>query len=71
MAKAKLSTTAKGLGWRHRQAVDALKSSHRAGSPCDWCGRPRWIDRTHNWDYNPASTNPANGTYKQVGLPFG
>lgn len=60
--KAKLTTTAKGLGWRHRQAAAALRGRHKDGSPCEWCDRPMWLDRTRNWDYKPDSTNPANGS---------
>lgn len=55
------TTTEKGLGWRHRQAVDRLKRTHVDGSPCDWCGRPMYLDRTRNWDYNPDSTSPTSG----------
>lgn len=55
------TTTEKGLGWRHRQAVETLFDQLNEGSPCDWCGRPRYRDRTKNWDHKPGSTNPANG----------
>jgi hypothetical protein len=48
------TTTAKQLGWRHRQAVVGLRNSHRDGSPCEWCGRPMWLDRTKNWDHKPS-----------------
>lgn len=64
-AKAKLSTTARGLGHRHQVAVDRLFDAlpPPADPPklCAWCGRPMHADRTKNWDYNPASTNPASG----------
>ncbi|OIN79336.1 hypothetical protein [Mycobacterium malmoense] len=50
-----------GLGWRHRQAADALRRAHQDGAPCSWCGRPMYLDRTKNWDYNPDSTNPDSG----------
>lgn len=59
--KKKLSTTEKGLGWKHQQAADALKRAHRDGSPCDWDGRPMYLDRTRNWDYDKDSNNPSNG----------
>lgn len=55
------TTTAKGLGWRHRQAVEALRRKHTDGAKCDWCARPMYLDRTKNWDYKPDS-NPASGT---------
>lgn len=47
------TTTEKGLGWRHQQAVEGLKRRHVDGSPCEWCGKPMWLDPTKNWDYNP------------------
>lgn len=46
-------TTEKGLGWRHQQAADDLKKKHKDGSPCQWCGRPMFLDPMKNWDYNP------------------
>jgi hypothetical protein len=61
MAKAKLSTTARGLGHRHQVAVDRLLSAHPDGKTCPWCGRPMWKNRTRNWDYQAGSTNPASG----------
>jgi hypothetical protein len=61
VTKAKLSTTAKGLGYRHQKATGALKKTHRDGSSCDWCGKPMWLDRTRNPDYDPVSTNPTSG----------
>jgi hypothetical protein len=51
--RAKLTTTDRGLGWRHQQAVAALKRAHQDGKPCEWCGKPMWRDHTRNWDYNP------------------
>ncbi|MGB3484010.1 MAG: hypothetical protein WBB07_17565 [Mycobacterium sp.] len=45
------TTTERGLGWKHQQKVDALKRSHRDGSPCEWCGKPMYLDPTKNWDY--------------------
>lgn len=59
--KRRQTTTEKGLGWRHQQAVEQLKRRHRDGSPCGWCGRPMYLDRTRNWDYNPESTHPLSG----------
>lgn len=55
------TTTEKGLGWRHRQAVDGLKRRHIDGTPCFWDGRPMYLDRTRNWDYDPNSSNPTSG----------
>lgn len=59
--KAKQTTTAKGLGWRHQQAAAALLRKHTDGRSCSWCGRPMYRDRMRNWDYNPLSTNPNSG----------
>ena len=56
------TTNEKGLGWRHRQAVDALKRRHTDGKPCDWCGRPMYLDRRRNFDYDPMSASPTSGT---------
>ena len=56
------STTARGLGWQHQQQVDRLKRRHTDGTPCWWCGKPTWLDRTRNWDYNPNSTDRASGS---------
>lgn len=55
------TTTEKGLGWKHQQKVDGLKRRHQDGQACDWCGRPMYLDRTRNWDYNPEATNPLSG----------
>jgi hypothetical protein len=54
-------TTDRGLGFRHQQAVDYLRLRLTDGSPCDWCGRPRWLDATKNWDYNPEAATRGNG----------
>lgn len=61
MVTRKANTTAQGLGYRHQKATAGLKKTHHDGSPCDWCGKPMWLDRTRNPDYNEASTNPTNG----------
>lgn len=59
------TTTEKGLGHRHRQQVEQLFSAlppvGDPRNPCDVCRRPRHKDRTKNYDYNPNSSNPANG----------
>lgn len=54
-------TTDKGLGWHHQQAVEDLRNRHIDGSPCDWCGRERWLDPTKNWDYDPEQAVRGNG----------
>lgn len=63
MSKAKGATHKKGLGWVHEQVVDDLKKRHEDGSPCDWCGRPMWLDPKKNYDYNwdPEAPKRGNG----------
>jgi hypothetical protein len=56
------TTTQRGLGWQHQKQAERLKATHIDGTPCWWCARPMYRDRTHNWDYNPTSTNPYSGT---------
>ena len=58
---AKKTTTERGLGWHHRQAVANLKKRHKDGSPCEWCGRPMWLDPTKNWDFDPDPEAPKRG----------
>jgi len=53
MAAKPKKTSDKGLGWRHQQAVEELKRKHVDGTPCDWCGKPMYLDRTQNPDYDP------------------
>ncbi|AAN12645.1 HNH endonuclease [Mycobacterium phage Omega] len=50
-----------GLGWRHQRALRALRAAHVDGSPCDWCGRPMWLDPARNFDYDPESSVRGNG----------
>lgn len=57
----KKTTTEKGLGWKHRQEVENLRLRHKDGSPCEWCGRPLWLDDTKNYDYNPHGKRRGNG----------
>ncbi|MEU6582828.1 hypothetical protein [Nocardia sp. NPDC046763] len=49
---ARRTTTQRGLGWRHQQAVDALKRRHVDGAPCWWCGegmyRTQELDGDHS-----------------------
>lgn len=47
------NTVAKGLGKQHKDAAAYLKQCHKDGSPCDWCGRPMYLDATRNHDYDP------------------
>lgn len=57
----KKTTTEKGLGYHHQVAVESLKFRHKDGSPCEWCGRPMWLDPTKNYDYDPNSPRRGNG----------
>ena len=59
--KRKPTTHEKGLGWRHVQARNALLRKHQDGTPCWWDGRPMYLDRTRNWDYDPNSTSNTSG----------
>lgn len=52
----------RGLGHTHRRQVDALKKRHIDGTPCWWCGKPMYRNRTRNWDYDPTSTDRASGS---------
>lgn len=47
-------TVDKGLGKLHRDTVEYMKSIHKDGSLCDWCGRPMYLDPTRNHDYDPS-----------------
>lgn len=68
---AKLTTTQKGLGTRHEKAVEYLKLRHKDGSPCEWCGRPMWLDPTRNFDYRPDRPKRGNGVLQgdHSGMP--
>ncbi|PQM45676.1 hypothetical protein C1Y40_04120 [Mycobacterium talmoniae] len=37
------STVQRGLGYRHKQQVAALKRQHIEGTPCWWCGEPMYL----------------------------
>lgn len=56
------TTKQRGLGWTHEKTRARLLRTHIDGTPCYWCGRPMYRDRTHNWDYNPTSTDRASGS---------
>lgn len=44
------TTTDKGLGWPHQQAVAKLLRKLIDGSLCWWCGLPMFRNRQRNWD---------------------
>lgn len=47
------STTSRGLGWDHQKNRARLMRSHTDGTPCWWCGRGMYRDKTKNWDSQP------------------
>lgn len=63
------TTTQRGLGRRHQLAVWELRRNHVDGSPCDWCGRPMYLDRTRNWDYDPDADDLSGGLQGDHSLP--
>lgn len=44
------TTTEKGLGWAHQQAVARLLRKLIDGTLCAWCGLPMFKDKRRNWD---------------------
>ena len=44
----------------HRDTHPA-RLARRGGAPCEWCGRPLYLDRKRNWDYEP-ERNALSGT---------
>lgn len=49
-AKRELTTTSRGLGWRHQQQRKMLLRKLTDGAPCWWCGLPLRKDSAENWD---------------------
>ncbi|QDF17177.1 HNH endonuclease [Gordonia phage William] len=62
MATRRPNPEERGLGQPHKNQVKHLKASHVDGTPCWWCGRPMYLDRTRNWDHDPTSTDRASGS---------
>ncbi|UVK59019.1 HNH endonuclease [Gordonia phage KappaFarmDelta] len=62
MARRRPNPEQRGLGHAHKQQVKHLKTRHVDGTPCWWCGKPMYLDRTRNPDYNPTSPDPASGS---------
>lgn len=46
------TTTQRGLGWRHVQAVATLKRNHIEGSPCWWCAEPMHLHQGLHGDHS-------------------
>ncbi|MFC7450538.1 hypothetical protein [Rhodococcus daqingensis] len=55
------TTTERGLGWAHQQQRDRLLRAHHDGTPCWWCDRPMYRDRTLNFDHDPTGKDPNSG----------
>lgn len=53
MPKRPQTTTAKGLGWRHKQQRERLFRNHIEGSACELCGRGMFRDPLRNFDQQP------------------
>lgn len=45
-----LTTTEKGLGWKHQQEREKLLAVHIDGTPCWWCAKPMFHDKARNHD---------------------
>lgn len=46
------TTTEKGLGDRHKQQAAYLKSIHREGDLCWWCGEPMYLSQGLHADHS-------------------
>lgn len=47
------TTTQRGLGYRHRQQVEYLKTHvHREGDICWWCGEPMYLAQGLQGDHS-------------------
>lgn len=46
------TTTARGLGYRHKQQVKHLKDQHAEGTPCWWCGEPMYLAQGLSGDHS-------------------
>ncbi|AMS03983.1 HNH endonuclease [Gordonia phage UmaThurman] len=62
MARRRPNPEQRGLGHAHKQQVKHLKTRHIDGTPCWWCGKPMYLDRTRNPDYDPTSPDRASGS---------
>ena len=52
-----LTTTERGLGWEHQKVRDRLLAVHVDGTPCWWCGKPMFRDKTRNHDRLPLAAD--------------
>lgn len=50
-SRRKLTTTQRGLGWRHQQRVAQLKRELVEGSPCWWCGEGLYLSQALHGDH--------------------
>lgn len=51
------TTTERGLGWDHQKQRANLVAVHVDGTPCWWCGRPMFYDKTRNFDGLPLAAD--------------
>lgn len=51
------TTTERGLGWDHQKQRAKLIAVHIDGTPCWWCGRPMFYDKTRNFDGLPLAAD--------------
>lgn len=48
------TTNQRGYGWHdHQLPRQRLLYNHKDGTPCWWCGRPMFKDKTRNHDHKP------------------
>lgn len=50
-----------GAGIAPHRDQHPARLARRGGAPCEWCGRPLYLDRKRNWDYEP-ERNALSGT---------
>ena len=66
------TTQEKGLGWQHQQQRRRLLHNLKPGTPCWWCGKPLYQDKTQNWDSRSLAadhTNPRSKAGTHNNLP--
>lgn len=66
-------TTQRGYGWIHMQQRKRLLHNHKDGTPCEYCGKPMFKDKTKNHDGFPleadhGKTRQKDATNKRTNL---
>lgn len=59
-----LTTTQRGLGWKHQRARARLLAKHRDGTPCPRCGKPMY--RTQNLDAGHSKDRALHGPHVEA-----